>query len=287
LTLTSHLDKRAFACLAMLLASAAALADDSVAPPAKPLWEVGVGAGVAAFAHYPGSDQTRAWVFPFPYIVYRGKFFRADRDGVRGQFLNTDRVNFNISVLGSLPVSSRDDNARAGMPDLKPTIEVGPSVEIHVWRSESRDMLLDLRLPTRLGITLESSPTTAGWQFTPNLNLDIVNVGGVPNLRLGMFAGPMFADRRYASHYYSVGSQYATPSRAEYNASGGYAGSQALVSMSRRFSRYWVGAFVRYANLAGARFVDSPLVRQNSVLSGGLAVAYVFGQSSKMVASDE
>nr|WP_244197818.1 MipA/OmpV family protein [Caballeronia ptereochthonis] len=57
--------------------------------------------------------------------------------------------------------------------------------------------------------------------------------------------------------------------------------------MSRRFSRYWVGAFVRYANLAGAHFADSPLVRQKSVLSGGVAVAWVFGQSSKTVASDE
>jgi MipA family protein len=275
------------AASALAFTSGATYADDAVPPPAKPLWEVGIGAGVAAFPHYPGSDQTRAWVFPFPYIVYRGKFFRADRDGVRGQFLDTDRVNFNVSVLGSLPVSSRDDNARAGMPDLKPTIEVGPSVEIHLWRSASRDYLLDLRLPVRLGVTLESSPTTAGWQFTPNLNLDINNVAGVPNLRMGMFAGPMFADRRYASHYYSVGSQFAAPGRPEYNASGGYAGSQALLSMSRRFSRYWVGAFVRYANLSGAHFVDSPLVRQTSVLSGGLAVAWIFGQSSTMVKSDE
>jgi MipA family protein len=59
------------------------------------------------------------------------------------------------------------------------------------------------------------------------------------------------------------------------------------VSMSRRFSRYWVGAFVRYANLSGAQFADSPLVRQKSVLSGGVALAWVFGQSSTMVASDE
>jgi hypothetical protein len=44
---------------------------------------------------------------------------------------------------------------------------------------------------------------------------------------------------------------------------------------------------MRYANLAGASFADSPLVRQKSVLSGGVAVAWVFGQSSKMVASDE
>ncbi|MDR5823734.1 MULTISPECIES: MipA/OmpV family protein [unclassified Caballeronia] len=273
------------AWLALVMTASAAA--DEAPPPSKPLWEVGVGAGVAAFPHYPGSDQTRAWVFPFPYIVYRGKYLRADRDGVRGQLLDTDRVNFNISVLGSLPVSSRDDNARAGMPDLKPTIEVGPSVEVHLWRSASRDMQLDLRMPVRLGITLESSPKTVGWQFTPNLNLDFTDVGHVSGLHAAVFAGPMFADSKYSDHYYTVAPQYATAARPAFHASGGYAGSQALVSMSRRFSRYWVGAFVRYANLAGAHFDDSPLVRQKSVLSGGIAVAWVFGQSSKMVASDE
>lgn len=194
----------------LLTASCAAAADEAPPPPTKPLWEVGVGAGVAAFPHYPGSDQTRAWVFPFPYIVYRGKYLRADRDGVRGQLLDTDRVNFNISVLGSLPVSSRDDNARAGMPDLKPTIEVGPSVEVHLWRSASRDMQLDLRMPVRLGITLESSPKTVGWQFTPNLNLDFTDVGHVSGLHAAVFAGPMFADSKYSDHYYTVAPQYAT-----------------------------------------------------------------------------
>ncbi|SAL29265.1 MltA-interacting protein MipA [Caballeronia arvi] len=276
-----------FAFLMLLVASGAACAEEEAPPPEKPLWELGIGAGVAAFPHYPGSDQTRAWVFPFPYVIYRGKFLRADRDGVRGQLLATDRVNFNISVLGSLPVSSRDDNARAGMPDLKPTIEIGPSVEVHLWRTPSRDMLLDLRMPLRLGITLESSPKTVGWQFEPNLNLDLVDVAGVSGLRVGMFAGPMFANGHYSDHYYTVAPQYATPGRPAFQASGGYSGAQALVSMSRRFSHYWVGAFMRYANLAGASFADSPLVRQKSVLSGGVALAWVFGQSSKTVASDE
>ena len=275
-----------FAFLMLLMANGAAFADETP-PPEKPLWELGIGMGVAAFPHYPGSDQTRAWVFPFPYVIYRGKFLRADRDGVRGQLINTDRVNFNISVLGSLPVSSRDDNARAGMPDLKPTIEIGPSMEVHLWRSPSRDTLVDLRMPLRMGITLESSPKTVGWQFEPNVNLDLVDVAGVSGLRVGMFAGPMFANGRYSEHYYSVAPQYATPSRPAFQANGGYSGAQALVSMSRRFSRYWVGAFMRYANLAGASFADSPLVRQKSVLSGGVALAWVFGQSSKTVASDE
>ncbi|SAK78186.1 MltA-interacting protein MipA [Caballeronia ptereochthonis] len=221
-----------FAPIVMLFLATRAAGADEAPPPSKPLWELGIGMGVAAFPHYPGSDQTRAWVFPFPYIVYRGKFFRADRDGVRGQLIDTDRVNLNISVLGSLPVSSRDDNARAGMPDLKPTIEIGPSVEVHFWRSPSRDMLLDLRMPLRLGITLESSPKTVGWQFEPNLNLDLVDVAGVPGLRVGMFAGPMFADRKYSDHYYTVAPPYATPGRPAFDASGGYAGAGARVDVA-------------------------------------------------------
>jgi outer membrane protein len=255
--------------------------------PTQPLWELGMGLGVASFPHYAGSDQTRAYVFPFPYVIYRGEFLHADRDGVRGQLLDTDRVDLNISVAGSLPVSSRDDDARAGMPDLKPTIEAGPSLEVHLWRSPSRDMLLDLRLPARLGMTLEASPRPVGWQFAPQLNLDVLDFAGQSGLDLGFLSGPIFADRKYNAHYYSVDPQFATPTRPAFSASGGYSGTQFLMSVSKRFQHYWVGAFVRYDNLAGARFAESPLVKQRDALSGGIAVAWVFGQSSRQVASDE
>ena len=220
------------------------------------------------------------------YVIYRGKFFRADRDGVRGQLLDTDRINFNISLLGSLPVSSRDDNARAGMPDLKPTIEIGPSMEVHLWRSPSRDTLLDLRLPVRMGITLESSPKTVGWQFEPNLNLDLIDVAGVSGLRVGMLAGPMFADGKYSDH--------TTRSRRNTRRPAG------PHSGERRLCRH-AGARVDVAPfqpLLGRRvhalcesrrreLRGQPARAAKERAVGGLAVALVFGQSSKMVASDE
>ena len=68
----------AAACAAALLGSRCALAES------RPLWEFGPGPGVARISDYPGSLYYRTYLLPFPYIRYRGKFLRSDRDGVRG-----------------------------------------------------------------------------------------------------------------------------------------------------------------------------------------------------------
>ena len=50
----------------------------------KPLWEAGLGIGALAFPDYRGSDEVNTYPVPLPYFVYRGKFLKADREGVRG-----------------------------------------------------------------------------------------------------------------------------------------------------------------------------------------------------------
>jgi outer membrane scaffolding protein for murein synthesis (MipA/OmpV family) len=59
------------------------------------------------------------------------------------------------------------------------------------------------------------------------------------------------------------------------------------MSLTKRFPRYWVGGFLRYENISGAVFEDSPLVKQESALSVGLALSWVFGESSKRVEAAE
>ena len=54
---------------------------------------------------------------------------------------------------------------------------------------------------------------------------------------------------------------------------------QLLLSTSRRFHNWWVGAFVRYQSLDGAVVRDSPLVRQRYALAGGFGVAWIFARS--------
>ena len=248
-----------------------------------PLWEFGLGVGALALNDYRGADTAHAYPIPIPYVVYRGEFLRADRDGVRGVFFNRDLIEINVSVNATTPVESHNTSAREGMPDLKPTVEIGPSIDWHIWRSDERRVRLDLRMPLRMAMTIEDSSRAIGWFFAPRLTLDFIDIGARPGWNIGLLAGPLFASQRYNQYFYTVAPEYARSDRPAYQAPGGFAGTQLLTSLSKRFPRYWVGAFVRYDTLSGASFADSPLVRSNSYWAAGIGIAWMIGKSSRMV----
>ncbi|HEY7655455.1 MAG TPA: MipA/OmpV family protein [Burkholderiales bacterium] len=249
-----------------------------------PLWEAGLGATVISFPHYRGSDERRSWVLPFPYFVYRGEFLQADERRLRGLFFKTERAELDISVNGTPPVDSSESDARQGMPDLDATLEIGPSLNFLLKRSDDRRSRLELRLPVRAAFATDLSHVDfAGWVFQPNLNLDIRDAFGYPGWNFGALAGPMFADDRYHQYFYGVEPAFATASRPAYNAAGGYAGTQFLVSLSKRFRKFWVGGFARWDTLSGAVFTDSPLVKTHQYFAAGIALAWMLGESETRV----
>jgi outer membrane scaffolding protein for murein synthesis (MipA/OmpV family) len=253
----------------------------------RPLWEWGLGPSVVSFSDYPGSASTHRYTLPLPYIRYRGTFLRADREGLRGMLLDTPRVSLNVSVGASVPVRSRDAAARAGMPDLDALLEAGPVLAVHLWSTRSRRCQLDLRVPARLAFTVSSAPREVGGYLAPQLNLDIRRVGGTPGWSLGLLAGPIYASQRYNQHFYSVAPRYATAARPAYGAAAGYSGSEFIAALSRRFPQFWVGGFVRYMNLEGAVFADSPLLQRRHDLAGGLGLAWILGRSARRVEAEE
>jgi outer membrane scaffolding protein for murein synthesis (MipA/OmpV family) len=249
-----------------------------------PLWEAGVGATVISFPHYRGSDERRAWFLPFPYVVYRGEFLQADERRLRGLFFKTERAELDVSVNGTPPVDSSENDARQGMPDLDATLEIGPSLNVLLKRSDDHRSRLELRLPVRAALATDLRHVDfAGWVFQPNLNLDIRDAFGNPGWNFGALAGPMFADDRYHQYYYGVEPAFATATRPAYNASGGYAGTQFLVSTSKRFRKFWVGGFARWDTLSGAVFDDSPLVKTHQYFAAGIALAWMLGESETRV----
>jgi MipA family protein len=266
-----------------LLLAVLALAATSAAARDEPLWEAGIGVAGLHFPDYRGSDHTRNYVLPAPYLVYRGDFFKADRYGLRGVLLKSDRVDLNLSVGASLPVDSKDDRARAGMPDLKPSLELGPSLQVTVWRSDDHRLGLVARFPLRGAMTVESSPRFIGTQFFPHLNVDVYDPGGFDGWHFGALAGPVYTDARYNHYFYEVPAAFATASRPAYTPGGGYAGMQFLSALSRRYPKFWVGAFARYDTLRGAAFETSPLVTSKRYVSAGFAVSWVLGVSDKRV----
>jgi hypothetical protein len=200
---------------------------------------------------------------------------------VRGTLFDQDWIELNLSGNATTPV--RNDRERSGMPDLKSTLEVGPSLDFHLLHSADSHIKFDLRLPLRAAITVEAPPQFIGWTFTPRLALDVANPWGFSGWNAGVLAGPLFADHRYNDYFYSVAPPYATATRPAYQATGGYAGTQTITALSKRFANYWVGTYMRYDTLSGATFASSPLVQRNSYWSAGFGVAWMIHRSTQMV----
>ena len=250
----------------------------------RPLWEAGAGITVIDFPHYRGSEERRTWVLPVPYIVYRGEILQMDERRMRGLFFRTENAELDVGVNGSVPVKSGDDGARRGMPDLDGALEIGPSLNFFLKRSADRKAKLDLRLPLRKAIASDFSHfRNIGWLFQPTLNLDLHDAFGNSGWNLGLQGSVLFSSRRYNEYFYSVDSAFATPERPAYEAPGGYAGTQFIAAISKRYPRFWIGGFAKLDRLAGAAFEDSPLVKDKHGFTAGFAIAWILGESKTMV----
>ena len=248
-----------------------------------PLWELGAGIGATTLPHYRGSNQSRTWVLPIPYLEYRGEILKADDRRYRG--LLSDRVEVEFSLSGSPPV--RDNDARRGMPDLDPTLEIGPSLNIALYRSGNGMQRLEARLPLRTVFSSDFSHVRqAGWVFQPNVSLDFKNALGNPGWNLGLQSSLIYADRRYNQYFYAVDPIFAAADRPAFNPGGGYGGMNLLAAVSKRFPNFWVGAFAKWDSVGGAVFADSPLVKAQSNFSGGFAIAWILRASSTRVEAE-
>jgi MipA family protein len=272
---------------ASTLLLAASLACSPAHADSLPKWEIGAGFGTLSVPDYRGADTRSSYLFPTPYFVYRGDILHADRSGMRASLFESDRVEINVSLNATLPGRSEDNALRRGMEDLRPVLELGPTADLKLWNSADDRVRVDFRLPVRAGVTIESSPRHIGWLFSPNLLLRLQDPAGLRGWKLGVQGGPMYATRDYNGYLYSVSAADALPGRPAYTAPGGYAGTQLTTTLSRRFSRYWVGAFLRYDHLGGAVFEDSPLMQRSSAVTAGLAFTWVFGTSAERVEAED
>lgn len=259
-------------------------------PPAYaeqlPLWEAGAGVAGIDFPQYRGSDERRAYVLPVPYFIYRGDVLKVDRQRMRSLFFHNDDVELDVSVNGSVPV--KDNVARRGMPDLDPTLELGPTLNFRLHESKSNETRLELRLPVRTVLATDFSYMhDVGWMFQPKLNLDMDNVLNKKGWSMGMSLGSIFTDRRYNQYFYGVEPRYARPDRPAYTAGSGYAGSQFVISLARRLSKMWVSGFVKWDTLRGAVFEDSPLVKSKESVTAGFVISWVLSESTTKVEYDE
>lgn len=276
--LPAHVFARPLVAVLLLAGLARAQAAD------LPLWEVGAGLGGAYFPDYRGADQGQGYALPVPYVVYRGDFLRVSREGIRGRLFESENVFLGISADLGPPADSHENAARAGMPDLEPTFGLGPSLNVRLYRNAARTRRLELRLPLRAVVATDLTRAEhIGWVFLPHLDYDMRRLGPGGRWSFGVSFGPIFATQAYHDYYYEVAPAFATGERPAYDAPGGFSGLSAGMNVTWRSGDYWVGGFVRYDNLRGAVFEDSPLVRQNDAFIIGIAVVRVLYRSERTV----
>ena len=243
----------------------------------KPSLELGIGAGALSIPDYRGSAERQLLGFPIPYVIYRGDRFKVGRSGITGELFKDKRWELDLSLNASPPANSDENSRRSGMPDLSPTIELGPKLSYNLGEPV-HNVELKLELPVRAVISVDPSDfQQIGWLAQPGISL--YAPGYFHGWSLGLKAGLLFADQDYHNYYYGVTEQFATPERPGFQADSGYSGAMLLASLRKRYKQYWVGTFMRYDNLNNVVFEDSPLLEEKDSLMVGVGFAWIFYQS--------
>ena len=271
----SHLPHlTAFLCLLSTCSLAQAQSEES----SKPLWEIGaVGIGASQQA-YPGSDEQVNRAIALPFLIYRGKYFRADRDAVGLRAINTPRYELDLSFAGTLGAGSNKLKAREGMPKLGTLGEFGPRILIHL-NPEAKNGRWNLDIPVRGVFDVSDGLKFKGLKFEPTMNYA---------RRLGsgwsytVSGGAAWADTRLSETLYGVANEYATSTRPAFQAQGGLMNLRASTAVIKDINTDWrLFAYVRADSVAGARNEASSLVKRKTGGTVGIGFSYTWMRSSQ------
>ncbi len=233
--------------------------------------EIGVGVGSMYYPDYIGSKSYSVVTLPFPYFKYTSKYFNIDKNGVNRELFNVKDLTLHLSVSGSLPANADDNEAREGMDDLNFTFEVGPKLNYILYTKKNLKVSLDIALRAAFETDL-SMIKAQGIRGTTDLRFDME----YKKLDITFRTGLRFSDSKYNNYFYGVQREFATPTRAVYDASGGYSGFKNRLGCTYRDGNWWYGAIVSYYLLDGVSFEDSPLVQTNDAIFSGVSLAYIF-----------
>ncbi len=244
----------------------------------KSQWELGIGLAVLDIPFYPGSSQSKTYVVPVPHVLFRSEKFEVD-NGLQATFLKTPKIRIDLSADFGVPVNSEESTARQGMPNIDLVLQIGPSVEITLAGGRFKPSHTRLELPVRMAVATDfRSAQQVGWIFEPRLTYETrrPDKTGFAYLFSG---GLRFATEKYHDFYYQVDPAFATPLRPAFDAKQGYGGLFIDAIANWRTDHLIYFAFVRYQNLSGATYVDSPLVEQTDYFFIGGGLTWVFARN--------
>lgn len=241
-------------------------------------WELGIGASLMDIPLYPGSSTSKTYLVPIPHLLYRSDYVEVD-NGIQATFLKTQSVRVDISADFGVPVNSDESTLRQGMPDIDLVIQLGPSLEVTIDGGRFEPSHTRIELPFRAAIATDfGSADHVGWIFEPRLTYETRRPERTGFTYL-LSGGLRFATDDYIDYYYAVDEQFVTIDRPAFNPDGGYSGLFVDVIANWRTSDLIYFAFVRYQNLTGTEFEESPLVEQDDYFFIGAGLTWVFARN--------
>jgi len=247
---------------------------------ALPQWEAGLWVGGLSVPDYRGSSETRAYILPLPYFIYRSERLQVNRRGVKGLLYQSENVHINMGGQLNLPVDSDKNAARAGMADLDAALSVGPTLHYKVYQKTSYK--LSFRFPVQTVFSTDIRHIKyRGFTFNPSVFLSRKKAQWNSHISLAF----LFSTRPYNEYYYNVSENDARPNRARYQAKSGYGGISLTLITQRKFKKYSIGGFARYENLSGATYKESPLVTKVDNVTVGLYITYQLAKSQRLIRS--
>ena len=248
--------------------------------PNLPRWEAGLAAGGGYLSDYPGADQSHLRGIVVPVLFYRGPILRIDQSGIRGRFLDTPDLELELTATAAF--DARNNDARAGMPDLDYLFGVGPQLVykgLHGFGAPALHLKLRALMSTDLHRIDER-----GFSIDPELRWHFRPLAGSPGV-LTVSLESTFASRGLTKYFYQVEPGQATATRPAYAARAGYLGSEATLTWSRQLSpslRWFLSA--RGQSFHGAANADSPLLRTRFNLGAGAGLVWTPWRSAASVA---
>jgi len=260
----------------LLFSSVALLNTGAVADESQ--WELGIGLSVLDIPFYPGSSQSKTYLVPIPHVLYRSENIEVD-NGLQVTFLKTSKIRLDISADFGVPVNSEDSTARQGMPDIDLVIQLGPSIEVTLAGGRFKPSHTRFEFPIRAAVATDFRSTQhVGWIFEPRLTYESLRPEKTGFAYL-LSGGLRYATEKYNDYYYAVDPEFATPIRPAFDTGDGYSGLFIDAIANWRTSNLIYFSFVRYQNLSGAVFEDSPLVEQKDYFFVGVGLTWIFARN--------
>lgn len=250
----------------------------------KPLWEFGLGLGGLHQPCYVGTRQYCNNFFPVILPVYRGEFLKSDDEGVRAEILEDERYKFDFSADFNFSVDSDEVKLRKGMPDVGNLLQVGPTFEYTTYEDEVNTLYFGF--PARIVFEIDGTGIDfAGYTFSPGIVFKRQEPDS--SLRFSLAASAQLRTQDFNALYYQVEPEFSNAERATYRASGGFSGVRLQAALSSNTTRnLWV-FFVRFDNISGAVFEDSPLVETTDSFTIGLLYSrYLYKSKQTVIVTD-